>query len=77
MSEIARLEKKVDEIRRMVSDMKKPFWVKAQVITSVTGWNYKKMEQARENGYVEFKKKDNGYWYNLNSINAVFLKQVS
>lgn len=77
MSEIARLEKKVDEIRRMVSDMKKPFWVKAQVITSVTGWNYKKMEQARENGYVEFKKKDNGYWYNLNSINAVFLKQAS
>ena len=48
-------------------------WVKARVITTMTGWDSQKMARARKSGEVEWKR-DNGIWYNPESINPVHLK---
>jgi hypothetical protein len=74
MSEIARLEKKLDQLLSLVKENKKPTWVRASVITSLTGWSAEKMRQARENGYVKYKESEGSYLYDLNSINDKFFK---
>lgn len=71
MSDTARLEKKVDRLLKLMQP--RPMWVRASVITSLTGWTNQKMRQARENGYIEYKEED-GLWYNLTSLNEKFLK---
>lgn len=62
-------------IRRLDQYCKpKPHWVKATVITELTGWNSGKMLQARGNGSLVFKKEGNTYWYDLNQLNPLFIK---
>lgn len=79
MSEVARLERKIDKITRLLESKQKPMWVKASVITGLTGWTKDQMNVARENRYVDFKvdekegKKE--FWYDLNSLNEKFIKQ--
>lgn len=79
MSELARLERKVDRLTKLVEQKQKSLWVKASVITGLTGWTKDKMNKARENGYVSFEIRDKGdrseYWYDLNSLNERFIKK--
>lgn len=77
--EIIRLERKIDALTRMMKEHQRPKWVKASAITSITGWNFKKMQQARENGYIDWEKREKGdgcheYWYDINSLNEKFIK---
>lgn len=76
------IEKLFDHVKRMDAKLTtllnrepKVTWVRASVITELTGWNNEKMRKARENGYVKFKK-EGGYWYNLGSLNQVFIKKT-
>lgn len=74
--DIARLERKID---MLIEKAYRPLWVKATVITGLTGWNNEKMRQARENNQIEFEAREkNGVktiWYNLNSLDSRFIKQ--
>lgn len=72
-AEAIRLERKVDKLLKIMQP--RPMWVKAGVITSLTIFNNsEKMREARENGYVSFEKRDDGLWYDLNSIHEKFFK---
>jgi hypothetical protein len=78
-ADIQRLERKIDRLAKQLAENKKPFWVKASVITSLTGWDKTKMYQARENGYIRFEKREKGegvheWFYDLNSIHEKFIK---
>jgi predicted mannosyl-3-phosphoglycerate phosphatase (HAD superfamily) len=83
MSGEAEIKKHVERIDKKLSvllkDAKedKTTWVKASVITRLTGWNYEKMRLARANGYVKYRRTDNKIWYSLESLNPVFYKEKS
>lgn len=51
-------------------------WVKVSVVRDLTGWDKEQMRRMRESGGIEVKK-ENGIWYNLNSINPIHLKQTA
>jgi hypothetical protein len=76
---VERLERKVDLLNEQ---RQKPKWVKASIVSSVTGWKQEKLRQAREKGYIKYEtrkevKEDkivNAFWYDLNSLDARFYK---
>lgn len=50
-------------------------WVKASVISTITGWDKYSMRTARENGYVKYLKNapnKPGFWYLLESVNPIW-----
>jgi hypothetical protein len=49
-------------------------WVKSTVIIKLTGWTYEEMRAARNHTYVSWKKDEKGFWYLLESLNPVFIK---
>lgn len=54
----------------------KPYWVKAEIIQQVTGWDREGMRKARRNDYVKWKhNKGEGFWYDLNSVHPLLIKQ--
>lgn len=75
MSELAKIERKLDRLTKLVEQKQKPLWVKAAVITGLTGWNNEKMRSARENGYIDWKKDDAGFWYDLQTLSDKFIKK--
>jgi hypothetical protein len=50
-------------------------WVKSSVIMEVTGWDKKDMYKARQQNLIKWKK-ENGFWYLLESIPAIFIKNL-
>jgi len=79
MTNEERILKKLEHIERLVRDLlkekrvRKETWVKAATIMEVTSWNTSaRLRAARNNAWVKVKK-DNGYWYCLESINDVFM----
>lgn len=77
MTENEKILKKLDRLERLVGMLVKedikPQWVKASTVISLTGWDRNRMERARKNGDIEFKKQ-NGIWYNLKTLPTIFLK---
>lgn len=73
--------KKLERIERMVTDLrkeeKKIQWVKASLIIQLTGWDRNRMERARKNGDIEYKRQNKSIWYNLNSLPKIFYKPVN
>jgi hypothetical protein len=67
---LQRIEKKFDSY---IGKVEKPCWVKVGFVTAKTGWGKEKMRQAREQGLIEFEHRENGFWYNINSLNPIFL----
>jgi hypothetical protein len=63
---ISRLEK--------VAFRKTQTWVKSSVIMEVTGWNKKDMYKARQQNLIKWKK-ENGFYYLLESIPEIFIKK--
>ncbi len=51
-------------------------WVKVSVVRDCTGWTENQLRRMRENGGVQVKR-ENGIWYDLNSINPIHLKQTA
>lgn len=74
----AELEKRLDRIEKKLSVLLKQeaessaMWVKARVVTEITGWNNEKMRQARINGYIKYKDVKEGRFYDLNSLPEIF-----
>jgi hypothetical protein len=68
---IQRLQKTVDTL---VQKEVAPKWVKVGFIREITGWRNEKMRQARQQHLIEFEKREDGFWYNVNSLPKVFIK---
>lgn len=71
------LDQRLKRIERMLEELirPKPHWVKARVITKLTGWDNQKMRQARNGGVVKWKKGKDGIWYDLNSLHPHLIKK--
>lgn len=52
----------------MTSINKKIPWCKPGFITMVTGFDGEKLRQMREQGLIEYEKREDGFWYNLDSV---------
>jgi len=73
MSEITELKREIKTLASMVRQLvskeaRKKTWVRATVITDLTGWNGEKLRQAREYCYIKFEKRSDGIWYLLESL---------
>lgn len=73
LERLDRIERKLSML--MQEKKKETGWVKAPVITRLTGWDSNEMRAARRNGYVRFKEGPKGYLYDVDSLNQVHLKQ--
>jgi hypothetical protein len=72
LSEVKKLRK---EVKSLTTLKEKETWVKASIITDLTGWDNQGMRRAREHGYVKYKDdKVKGRVYLLESINEVHKK---
>lgn len=54
---------------------KKRQWVKVSNIQELTGWDKEGLRRARENGLIDWKKDENGIWYDILSINSLLIKK--
>lgn len=66
------------EIKSLKATQEKETWVPVSWILEVTGWSKRKLQAAREQKIIEYKKSDGGgYLYKLESIPEIFIKQAS
>lgn len=72
MTQVQRIQRLQQSVDKLVDKQEKPLWVKVSFITARTGWNNEKMRQARENGLIEWKKTEGGFFYNIKSIDPIF-----
>lgn len=74
-SEIKREFDKLHREIKALAGQSKSTWVSSSWIMGVTGWSKRKLQSAREQGIVEFKKNEaGGLVYKLESIPEQFLK---
>lgn len=69
-----RLERIERKLEALTKQTRRRQWVKVGTISELTGWNYHRLARARANGEVEFKKEDGKFFYDLNSVNPVFIR---
>jgi len=62
-------------LRTLVKEKTKSTWIKAGRVMEITGWNRGRLRQMRDHGCINWKK-DNGFFYELESIPNVFLKHT-
>jgi hypothetical protein len=64
-----------EALRRIEKDSRQPeTWISPTWVMNMTGWNAKKMEQARKQGVVKFReKKSRSFEYLLQSIPEQFI----
>ena len=72
MTQVQRLQRIQQTLDRLVEKLEKPVFVKVSFIRSKTGWTKEKLRQAREQGLVEYEKRDDGLFYDIKSIDPVF-----
>lgn len=77
-AEIKSLLKRVDsKLTALLNKPKKETWVKAGIITDLTGWKGKKLSEARKEKLIQVKEVGTGtgkYVYLIESLNPVFIK---
>lgn len=73
---MAEIIRRLTRIERMLSESKKERWVKARIITGLTGWDNNKMRQARNGGAIKWKRDRDGIWYDLNSLHPNLIKNL-
>jgi hypothetical protein len=65
------------EIKALKKDQDKAVWVGPSWIMQITGWSKRKLQSAREQGIVEWKKNEaGGLVYKLESIPEIFIKPL-
>lgn len=65
-----------EKLNALAAGLRKETWVSASWVSGITGWNFRKLAQAREQKIVEFKSNEKGgYLYKLESIPELFIKQ--
>lgn len=78
-TETAELMKRVENLEKTVARLstgKRKTWVKASDIKKLTGWDNEKMRRNREAGIIHFEKRKDGFFYLLESLNPVFIKNA-
>lgn len=66
------------ELKALKATQDKETWVPVSWILEATGWSKRKLQAAREQKIIEYKKSDGGgYLYKLESIPDIFIKQAS
>jgi hypothetical protein len=78
--DLATLDRKIDRLTRLIEAQrpKAKTWVKVSVIQELTGWEgSSKMRWARENGLVQAEKTADGFMYQLESLNPLFIIKKS
>lgn len=56
-------------MNRTTFSLNKPSaWAKPGFVTSITNWDGEKLRQARDQGLIQYEKREDGFWYNLDSI---------
>lgn len=68
------LADKIESSKKRHAKIKHNPWVRVQWIIDLTGWDKHKLYDARKQGLIEYKKEGKEYFYNLESINPIFLK---
>lgn len=64
------------KLNALAQGQRKETWVGPSWITELTGWDFRKLDMARKQNIIEFKKNDKGgYLYKLESIPEIFIKQ--
>lgn len=71
---LERLERKIDLLLKE-KGAAKATWVKASVIADLTGWDKEGLRKARNYGYVEHRKENGKFLYNLDSLNERMIKK--
>lgn len=74
---IQRLETRLDRMERLlkalVKESTRKTWVKAADVFRITGWDKEKLRRMRAHGVIKWKK-DNGFFYELESIPKIFIR---
>jgi hypothetical protein len=80
----AELKRQLDRIHRqlneLIAEKQKATWITSSWLMEITGWSKRKLQSAREQGIVEYKKGNNGgTLYKLESLPDIFIikKQAS
>lgn len=69
--------KRIDEkLTALLNASKKKTWVRATVITELTGWDKEGMRKARRYNIIETRKKENVLEYCLESLPQMFIKNT-
>ena len=63
-------------VKQRINHVTKELWVKAHTIMEVTGWDKEYMRRAREYGWITWKK-ENGFFYDYNSIPQQLIKKTA
>lgn len=75
------IKREFDRLHREIKALagqNKSTWVGPSWIMQITGWSKRKLQSAREQGVVEWKKNEaGGLVYKLESIPEQFIKQAS
>lgn len=77
LTQIIANQERIDrKLSLLVQEKNKVRWVRAPVISKMTGWDKNGMRRARENRYVVYKEDEDGkFLYNPDSIHPIHLKK--
>lgn len=79
VSEIERIVKRMDnKLTMLLNRPKSETWVRAGIITDLTGWKGSRLTEAREKKHIEYRvvgSTSGKFEYNIESISPIFLKQ--
>lgn len=66
------------KLTALLNKQKQETWVKVYFIQDLTGWDSKRLEQAREQKIIQFRKSKSGsYEYLLESLPELFIKKTA
>ncbi|MDI3319963.1 hypothetical protein [Pinibacter soli] len=76
LQRLDRIERKLSMQNQQQAKAKTVTWVKAHIITTLTGWDNQAMRRARQQNLINYRRLDevNGYEYELESLNSIFIK---
>jgi hypothetical protein len=70
----AHFERINKKLNLLLETQMKETWVSVGWITDLTGWDYNRMRQARDQGIVKYKKERGRFLYLLESLPKIIIK---
>lgn len=70
-------EQRLDRLEREVRQLKRksPHWTTAKTIMKLTGWDKYRLNRARKNEEIQFKKKNGSIRYDLDTLHESLIKK--
>lgn len=75
LKELKNFNRNVEWLKANANKNKK--WVKVGAVIELTGWDFRRLDRARRNNEIEYKKEGRKFFYNLESISKIHLKQTA